>query len=291
MTVLPGARTVMWKEVREQYMRAGHPAFSFWFGIVLDIGAAIALPLIFAGFTPDGQVTEFFVPAASFGAVVAIMFLAVITPLAVVVDLIAGERERHTLETLLATPLSDRAILWGKMGTMYAAVALHAALFGVVFTVTMGLFAGLVGVLAGLAVLVGGIIASLLVAGLMIGVGILISLKASTVKQGQQWMAFVLMPLWIAMGMAGPTGLFGLQDGLSRSGAPALPSASWCCWTASCSWRCTRPSAASDWSRSDGWAPGTGRLYSAGKRPDGPGPRPAMAAIPCFPVDAIPPPF
>lgn len=32
-----------------------------------------------------------------------------------VTDLIAGERERHTLETLLASPLPDRAILLGKV--------------------------------------------------------------------------------------------------------------------------------------------------------------------------------
>jgi ABC-2 type transport system permease protein len=33
-----------------------------------------------------------------------------------VADAFAGERERHTLETLLASRLSDRAILFGKLG-------------------------------------------------------------------------------------------------------------------------------------------------------------------------------
>src|SRR5678815_2933365 len=33
----------------------------------------------------------------------------------VVADLFAGERERHTLEALLATRLSDQAILFGKL--------------------------------------------------------------------------------------------------------------------------------------------------------------------------------
>ncbi|HXK94059.1 MAG TPA: hypothetical protein PKV38_10290, partial [bacterium] len=35
----------------------------------------------------------------------------------VVADSFAGERERHTLETLLATRLPDRAILFGKIAT------------------------------------------------------------------------------------------------------------------------------------------------------------------------------
>ena len=33
----------------------------------------------------------------------------------IVADSFAGERERHTLESLLATRLSDRAILFGKL--------------------------------------------------------------------------------------------------------------------------------------------------------------------------------
>jgi ABC-2 type transport system permease protein len=36
----------------------------------------------------------------------------------VIADSFAGERERHTLETLLASRLSDRAILFGKVGAL-----------------------------------------------------------------------------------------------------------------------------------------------------------------------------
>jgi ABC-2 type transport system permease protein len=48
-------------------------------------------------------------------------------------DAIAGERERHTLETLLASRISDRAILLGKVivTTGYAwGTALLGLLFG-----------------------------------------------------------------------------------------------------------------------------------------------------------------
>src|SRR3954465_4189577 len=42
-------------------------------------------------------------------------FLPLFFLLAIVADSFAGERERHTLETLLATRLSDGAILIGKL--------------------------------------------------------------------------------------------------------------------------------------------------------------------------------
>jgi ABC-2 type transport system permease protein len=45
------------------------------------------------------------------------LLLASVLAASVAADAIAGERERKTLETLLATPLSDRAILSGKVAT------------------------------------------------------------------------------------------------------------------------------------------------------------------------------
>ena len=42
-------------------------------------------------------------------------FLAATMVSSLIADSVAGERERHTLETLLASRLSDRAILFGKM--------------------------------------------------------------------------------------------------------------------------------------------------------------------------------
>lgn len=67
------------------------------------------------------------------------LFLSIILPYVIVLsgffgavspafDLIAGEKERGTLETLLATPASRQQIVWGKFLTV-AAVCLVAALF------------------------------------------------------------------------------------------------------------------------------------------------------------------
>src|SRR5215475_8116874 len=59
------------------------------------------------------------------------LYLPLIILLNLVADSFAGERERHTLETLLASRLSDRAILFGKVGAAVGfgwSLALLAAL-------------------------------------------------------------------------------------------------------------------------------------------------------------------
>ena len=51
---------------------------------------------------------------------ITVFFLALIIPLSIIgfisPDSFVGERRRHTLEPLLATPVSDQAILFGKIG-------------------------------------------------------------------------------------------------------------------------------------------------------------------------------
>lgn len=114
----------------------------------------------------------------------------------VVADSFAGERERHTLETLLATRLPDRAILLGKIG---AAVA-----YGWGFTL-MVMLLGLVAVnvvhgrgqllLYPLTVVLGGTVLSVLAALMAASIGVLVSLRASTVRQAQQSLSIGLMVL------------------------------------------------------------------------------------------------
>lgn len=112
----------------------------------------------------------------------------------VVSDSFAGERERHTLETLLASRLSDRAILFGKLATAISygwGIAMATVLLGVI---TINLTN------AGDAFLIyeprmgfGIIISSLLSAGLSAGVGVLVSLRASSVRQAQQTLGLAIM--------------------------------------------------------------------------------------------------
>src|SRR5207247_1194445 len=47
-------------------------------------------------------------------------FFSAVVITTVIADSFAGERERHTLETLLASRLSDRAILFGKIAASIA---------------------------------------------------------------------------------------------------------------------------------------------------------------------------
>ena len=51
---------------------------------------------------------------------ITVLFLALLIPLSIISfispDSFVGERRRHTLEPLLATPISDQAILFGKIG-------------------------------------------------------------------------------------------------------------------------------------------------------------------------------
>ena len=114
----------------------------------------------------------------------------------VIADAFAGERERHTLETLLASRLSDRAILLGKFAAAVAygvSIAWLCLLLGLVI-VNLVHGAGEL-LLYPLNVAVGIVALTLLGAGLSAGAGVLVSLRASTVRQAQQTLSIAIMLL------------------------------------------------------------------------------------------------
>jgi ABC-2 type transport system permease protein len=126
-------------------------------------------------------------------------FLAATMVSSLIADSVAGERERHTLETLLASRLSDSAILIGKI--------IAAVLYGVGFAV-VNIAVGLIAVNVahgenGLILfraqrLIVTIVLTILASLLMAGIGVFISLRASTVKQAQQ--AFGIAIIVLTMG-------------------------------------------------------------------------------------------
>jgi ABC-2 type transport system permease protein len=114
------------------------------------------------------------------------------------VDSFAGERERHTLETLLASRLSDRAILFGKLlaGIAYGVViTLGCVLVGLG---TVNLVFGQGSLLFYPAQIAIGIVAEvLLVSTLSSGLGVLVSLRAASVRQAQQTFTIAYFAIFI----------------------------------------------------------------------------------------------
>ncbi len=117
----------------------------------------------------------------------------------VIADSFAGERERHTLETLLASRLPDRAILFGKALAAVAygwGVALVSLGLGLV-TVNVAHSQGRLLFYAPIVAL-GGVTVSLLVSAVAAGAGILVSLRAPTVRQAQQTLGVAtLLLVWV----------------------------------------------------------------------------------------------
>jgi ABC-2 type transport system permease protein len=114
----------------------------------------------------------------------------------VIADSFAGERERHTLETLLASRLSDRAILFGKVGSAVGygvGITWLSLLLGLV-TANLAYGQGKL-LLYPLAVGLGIVALSLLGAGLAAAAGVLVSLRAATARQAQQTLSIAIMVL------------------------------------------------------------------------------------------------
>ena len=124
--------------------------------------------------------------------------IALFTPLVLIAPTIcesfAGERERHTLETLLASRLPDRAVLFGKM--------IVSIVYGwgmTIFLLVMSLV--IVNVLMWdgkfhfyqMNIFLADLGLSVLFSGLMVTLGILISLRSATVQSAQQVLMMALV--------------------------------------------------------------------------------------------------
>ena len=170
--------TVAWKEWRELLQLGGsHRGGRFSLAILVGV-FGVLLPLQSGAEWVESPATVFYwgwVPLMLVGSAVA--------------DSFAGERERHTLETLLASRLPDRAILLGKMA---AAVAygwglVLAMLLLSLITVNLSARSG-AWLLFPWRFAVGAPLMALLGAGLAATAGVLVSLRAQTVRQAAQTM-------------------------------------------------------------------------------------------------------
>ncbi len=181
---------VMWKEWKELLQGDGRGRL----GLLAFLG-------VFGVFMPLQVGRDW---AASPLVPVAAVWVSLFLVTTVVSDSFAGERERHTLETLLASRLPDRAILFGKVGTAVA-YGWGLTVLGLLLSLVTTNVAYRAGrpLLFPAAIGLGAVVLSFLGAGLAAGAGVLISLRAASVRQAQQTMSFTLMALIFGIGFGG----------------------------------------------------------------------------------------
>jgi ABC-2 type transport system permease protein len=191
--------TMVWKEFREIVQGSSKNKSAGWLRMLI--------PVFFAGvLLPSRMGGQYLTGAAPLAG---LAWILPMVGIALTVDSFAGERERRTLETLLASRLSDEAILIGKLSAsvLYAWALMMASLVLAVVVVnvthpngTLQLFraryaAGLVGF-------------GFLMATMVCSIAVLVSLRAATVRQASQNLAFGMMAVYFAL-------IFGFQA-LSR---------------------------------------------------------------------------
>jgi len=167
--------TMVWKESKDVLFQGGWRSLIRPLFVIGIMG--MYLPLQFGSqwvaLTPLGMLLLLWIP-----------FFLVISFIG---DAIAGERERHTLETLLASRMPDRAILLGKVvaTVLYAwGMSILSLLLGLVLVDlfrTQGNW-----MFYPLDLFVVALVLSLLAAVLATSAGVLVSLKVATVRQAQQ---------------------------------------------------------------------------------------------------------
>jgi ABC-2 type transport system permease protein len=114
----------------------------------------------------------------------------------VTADSFAGERERHTLETLLASRLSDRSILIGKVAAaiIYGwGLAMISVVLGLI-TINVAFWEGALR-LYPLDFALSGLLLGFLASGLSATAGVLVSLRSGSVRQAAQTMSLAIMIL------------------------------------------------------------------------------------------------
>ncbi|MEO8286141.1 MAG: ABC transporter permease [Chloroflexota bacterium] len=166
--------TMIWKESKELIFQSG------WAQLVralLVIGiVGVAFPWRAGTAWLDLSIFE----------MLALLWVPYIYIISFIGDAVAGERERHTLETLLASRMPDRAILLGKIivtvvyawGTALAILLLSPA----IVSLTTGSWA----FYRSLDLFLEAVALAFLISLFAASAGVLISLRVATVRQAQQ---------------------------------------------------------------------------------------------------------
>jgi ABC-2 type transport system permease protein len=179
--------TIMWKERKSMFRYQGSRS-----RYLLVLLSPILLATVFPWQWGPDWVEE--IPSVILSVVVAVILVGITIP-----ESFAGERERHTLNTLLASRLSDRAILFGKMGIsiVFAWGVTLAVLLLSLVTVNVAHWDGEL-LLYTPTVVIADLVLSFLMATLFASAGVLISMRSETVQQAAQiLMAIFLVPIML----------------------------------------------------------------------------------------------
>jgi ABC-2 type transport system permease protein len=205
--MLGDIRTVAWKEWKEllsQHRRLNLETLS----VILAIGGTGTLAALSVG---SAWVGSPFVLVLS-------SWVPLLLASSVVADSFAGERERHTLETLLATRLSDTAILLGKILTIqtYAWSLTLAMLMVSLVAVNVG--SGATGLLFfSPSIALAAVLTSCLSSGMAACAGVLVSLRSPGVKYAQQLLgaaSVLVFLLFFSIARISPIDWLGLSSNL-----------------------------------------------------------------------------
>jgi ABC-2 type transport system permease protein len=197
--MLEDIRTVLWKELKEFQAQGGRGKLGK-VTLLLTFVPGLVLPLQFGRAwveTPIALLTLGLVPVIA---------------LSIIADAVAGERERHTLETLLASRLPDRAILFGKVGaaTTYVMAQMLMFILPALLLVNIIFVRGEPSFYP-LPVWLGIFILGPLLTILLSGIGMLISMRARTVRQAQM----IVMIVTFLSVIVGPLVLGALLVGIA----------------------------------------------------------------------------
>jgi ABC-2 type transport system permease protein len=181
--------TIVWKEWRDAYFPGGK--LEYLRPVVFLALQGVIWPLITG---PNWL-------SLSTGMVLLTIFFPFFYILNYVGDAFAGERERHTLETLLASRISDRAILWGKVIATVGYVwglTLVASLMALV-VVNLANAHGPWMFYAPIGHWLGVLLLSMLACLLSTSGGTLVSLHSATARQAQQTLILSSLGLWMVV--------------------------------------------------------------------------------------------
>ncbi len=176
--------TMMWKERKSMFRYQGSRT-----RYLLLVMSPLLLATIFpVTWGPDWLAQ---LPPLILSTLMAVVLVATMVP-----ESFAGERERHTLETLLASRLPDRAILFGKlilplaMGWAMGLLVLAVSLIAVNVAHWSGGF-----LFYTPTIFLGSLALSLLMATLTAGLGVFVSLRTRTAQEATQMLvAIILIP-------------------------------------------------------------------------------------------------